>query len=145
MTKAAKHVILAAAMIGSMVWILALVVLFGRTKPHLVAVAAAYPLMVMAGLWLAGFLGAVAFACFMEEDGVDLGVLAMCAFIGPPLIAIGGGIAAFLGPMIGAISLGEKWFPADPSKSKPLPPDHWSKRIVFRCPGKAPKTKVPAG
>ncbi len=86
MSKSAKYIILAVATGLAAVWALGAIVLTGTIKPYIAVVAAAYPLLVLFGLWAVGVLGAVAFSCAISDDGVTWGGLLFCATMGWPLI-----------------------------------------------------------
>lgn len=136
MTKAAKYAIVMAATFAGMAWIAVCFWLGDHARPYLWAFTAAYPWMFLGVWWLVGTLSSVALTCAMEEKGVTWGALGWCStfggFVAPFLVAL----AALFGPLVGAISLGEKFFP-DKKPPKEYPPNHWSKRVVFKCPGKA--------
>jgi hypothetical protein len=135
MSKTVKGILLGAAFIGAFLWIVIAGIGGTIVKPYVGDLARAWPIAAVAIWWGTGFLGGIAISCQLNDRGVSRGA-ALLSFIMAPMTVFVAGLAVFAGPFIGAIVLGEKWFPGSKER-KELPPGHWSNKIIFRCPGKA--------
>ena len=144
MSNALKGIIVGLAIVVGLAWVVAVFTFAPWLKPYVKPYLIAYPLFVLGALWIVGFLGAVAFVCTVDKEGVSAGEMLTCALPGSVFALMAMGFALVCGPMIGGFALGTKWFP-NKEPPTPKPADHWSRLVVFRCPGKpgsAPRYKT---